>query len=115
MIGSAIEVGKTKICNRVVLQPMEGCDCLTDGSPSELTVEKYIKAAKSGAGVVGFEANAVCPQGRTNPRQMMLTEENLPKFRALLSQMRSIAEAECGISPCSSFNSPIRADKVSRR
>lgn len=99
MIGSAIEVGKTKIPNRVVLQPMEGCDCLTDGSPSVLTVEKYIKAAKSAAGVIWFEANAVCPEGRTNPRQMMLTKENLPKFRSLLAQLRRIAEEECGISP----------------
>ena len=99
MIGSAIEIGNTKICNRVVLQPMEGCDCRLDGSPSELTVEKYIKAARSGAGVVWFEANAVCPEGRTNPRQMMLTKENLPTFRALLTEMRRIAEEECGIKP----------------
>ncbi len=99
MIEAAIEIGKTKIPNRVVLQPMEGCDCMTDGSPSVLTVEKYIKAAKSAAGVIWFEANAVCPEGRTNPRQMMLTKENLPKFRSLLAQLRQIAEEECGITP----------------
>ena len=49
MIQSSIKVGKKYSENRVVLQPMEGCDCNTDGSPSELTVEKYIRAAKSGA------------------------------------------------------------------
>lgn len=99
MIERPLQIGKIKIENRVVLQPMEGCDCNFDGSPSELTCEKYFKAAKSGAGVVWFEANAVCPEGRTNPRQMMLTKENLPKFKALLSQMREIAKAECGITP----------------
>ena len=87
------------MCNRIVLQPMEGCDCREDGQPSELTVEKYIKAAKSGAGVIWFEANAVCPEGRTNPRQMMLTEKNLPQFKKLLQEMRKIAEEECGASP----------------
>ena len=85
------------IPNRVVFQPMEGCDCNLDGSPSELTAEKYIKAAASGAGTVWFEANAVCPEGRTNQGQMRLTEENIDKFRALLTEMREIAEKTFGI------------------
>ena len=76
---------------------MEGCDCNLDGSPSELTAEKYIKAAASGAGTVWFEANAVCPEGRTNQGQMRLTEENIDKFRALLTEMREIAEKTFGI------------------
>ena len=99
MIENAIQIGEKTICNRVVLQPMEGCDCNTDGSPSELTREKYIRAARSGAGLIWFEANAVCPEGRTNPRQMMLTEDNLPSFKNLLQEMREIAKKECGISP----------------
>lgn len=99
MIENAIQIGKKISYNRVVLQPMEGCDCNTDGSPSELTREKYIRAARSGAGLIWFEANAVCPEGRTNPRQMMLTEDNLPSFKNLLQEMREIAKKECGISP----------------
>ena len=99
MIERSIQIGKKRIDNRVVLQPMEGCDCNIDGSPSELTAAKYLKAARSGAGVVWFEANAVCPEGRTNPRQMMLTRDNLPKFKTLLTQIREIAKNECGISP----------------
>ncbi len=99
MIESSIRIGTQNICNRVVLQPMEGCDCKEDGSPSELTREKYIKAAKSGAGIVWFEANAVCPEGRTNPGQMMLTRENLCVFQTLLKEMRKVAKEECGIEP----------------
>ena len=99
MIHTSIRVNEKNIPNRVVLQPMEGCDCHEDGSPSELTVEKYIRAAKSGAGLVWFEANAVCPEGRTNPRQMMLTRENLPTFRTLLKDLRSIAKSTCGVEP----------------
>lgn len=99
MLESTIFIGRKQLPNRVVLQPMEGCDCNTDGSPSNLTIEKYIHAAKSGAGLIRFEANAVCPEGRTNPRQMMLTEENLPVFRELLQKLREIAKTECGIAP----------------
>ncbi len=99
MINDAIQIDNTNVLNRVVLQPMEGCDCSLDGSPSDLTVEKYKKAAQSGAGLIWFEACAVCPEGRTTPGQMMLTEENLPAFKALLDEMREIAAKECGITP----------------
>lgn len=98
-INKELQIGAQVIPNRVVLQPMEGCDCELDGAPSELTCAKYIRAAKSGAGLVWFEANAVCPEGRTNKRQMMLTRENLPRFQALLRDMREIAKSECGIAP----------------
>ena len=88
-----------KIPNRIVFQPMEGCDCQSNGTPGELTVQKYVKAAKSGAGLIWMEANAVCPEGRTNPGQMMLTEENLPEFKAFVKNLRDVAMAECGINP----------------
>jgi len=99
MLDSVLKVGSKTFCNRVVLQPMEGCDCNEDGSPSELTRQKYLKAARSGAGLVWFEANAVCPEGRTNVRQMMLTESNLTQFKSLLAEMREIAKIECGTEP----------------
>ena len=92
MINESIKIGNKIFPNRVVLQPMEGCDCQEDGSPSELTIEKYNKAARSGAGVIWMEATAVCPEGRTNARQMMLTEKNLPEFRAMVDGMRKIAK-----------------------
>lgn len=99
MLQTTTCVGSKEFPNRIVLQPMEGCDCNHDGSPSQLTTHKYIRAAKSGAGLIWFEANAVCPEGRTNPRQMMLTKDNLPVFRTLLEQLREIAQEECGIKP----------------
>ena len=96
MIHDNFLLDKINIPNRVVFQPMEGCDCNADGSPSELTAEKYRKAAASGAGIVWFEACAVCPEGRTNARQMRLTEENMDSFKALLREMREIAESVGG-------------------
>ena len=97
MMDNTVDVNRVEFSNRIVLQPMEGCDCNPDGSPHELTVEKYRKAAASGAGCVWLEACAVCPEGRTNPRQMMLTAENLPAFKAFVTEMREIAERAWGI------------------
>ena len=99
MLQQPICIADHRIPNRVVLQPMEGCDCHEDGSPSELTIAKYMRAARSGAGLVWLEATAVCPEGRTNPGQMMLTRENLPKCQALVRDMRRVAREECGIEP----------------
>ena len=99
MIHQSIQIGSATIQNRVVLQPMEGCDCNPDGSPGELTVAKYLRAAASGAGLVWLEACAVCPEGRTNTRQMMLTRDTLPAFKALVEDMRRTAYETCGIRP----------------
>ena len=99
MIHSEIRVNRMLIPNRVTLQPMEGCDCNPDGSPGELTVAKYLRAAASGAGLIWLEACAVCPEGRTNTRQMMLTRDTLPAFKALVEDMRRVASETCGIRP----------------
>lgn len=99
LLERSIHIGQREIPNRVVFQPMEGCDCAEDGAPGEMTRQKYLAAARSGAGLIWFEANAVCPEGRTNPRQMMLTKENLPTFQTLVRQMRTVAREEWGGEP----------------
>ena len=99
MLNTEFKFKNKIIANRAVFQPMEGCDCKENGAPGELTVEKYMKAARSGVGLIWFEACAVCPEGRTNPGQMRLTEENLPEFRKLVDDMRRAAREECGIEP----------------
>ena len=99
MIHSELRIENLLVPNRIVLQPMEGCDCNPDGSPGELTVAKYLRAAESGAGLIWLEACAVCPEGRTNTRQMMLTRDTLPAFKALVEDMRRVAYETCGIRP----------------
>ncbi len=94
-----IEINGWAVENRVVIQPMEGCDCNTDGSPSELTVRKYKKFVLSGAGIIWFEANAVCKEGRTTERQMMLTKENLPAFQKFVKELKEEATKELGFAP----------------
>ena len=49
--------------------------------------------------MIWFEANAVCKEGRTNPRQMMLTKENLDKFKTLIRELKQTAKNELGYEP----------------
>ncbi|MBQ2306035.1 MAG: hypothetical protein II184_00820, partial [Clostridia bacterium] len=99
MINDALYIDDLAFRNRVVLQPMEGCDCRGDGAPDVLTREKYLSAARSGAGAVWFEAAAVCPEGRTNGRQMMLTPATLDAFKALVNDVRETARRETDVDP----------------
>ena len=85
--------------NRIVFQPMEGFDCKENGEPDVFTKRKYLRLAQGGAGILWFEANAVCEEGRTNLRQMYLTEENADVFARLLENVRETAVKECGFAP----------------
>lgn len=86
-----LDLGGKVLPNRIVIQPMEGCDSEPDGSPSELVRRRYDRFARSGAGLIWFEACAVVPEGRANPLQSMLTEKNLDSFRALAERIREEA------------------------
>ena len=85
--------------NRLIIQPMEGCDGTADGAPDELVVRRYLRFASSGAGLIWFEAVAICPEGRANPRQLMLTAANLDTFKKLLDDIRERAQKERGFAP----------------
>lgn len=77
-----------QIGNRWCILPMEGWDCLPDGSPGELTRRRWIRFGESGAKLIfGCEAAAVCQHGRSNTRQMMLTKESVKEIARLRSDM----------------------------
>ena len=99
MIHQPFSINNHSFHNRVVFQPMEGCDCLFDGTPSDYTIRKYMRFAAGGSGLIWFEANAVCPEGRANPRQLMLTAENLDVFKKLVDDVREKALKETGFVP----------------
>lgn len=99
MINSQITVYGRTLPNRVVFQPMEGCDCKANGGIDELTRRRYIRFAQSGAAIIWFEATAVCEEGRSNPRQAWLTDETLPSFKSLVSEMKSVSRGIYGYEP----------------
>ena len=49
LISSPFAKGKLQLDNRVVFQPMEGCDSTPDGGVGELTAARYMRFAASGA------------------------------------------------------------------
>lgn len=84
-----IETKKILIPNRLSIQPMEGFDAHDDGSPGELTLRRYTRYADGGAGLIWIEATSIAKDCRSNPHQLMLTEQNLEKFRDFVSVIRA--------------------------
>lgn len=98
-LGQSLQLGSKTAPNRLACQAMEGCDGTADGAPGELTRRRYQRLAKGGAGIIWFEATACCEEGRANPRQLWLREDNVEAFRALVEEIRQIALRENGYAP----------------
>lgn len=94
-----IKLGNHIIPNRIAVQPMEGADGLEDGSPSELTHERYRNFAKSGAGLIWFEAVAVTPEAKASKGQLCISEENVQNYKAIVDEIRINCLRETGIKP----------------
>jgi 2,4-dienoyl-CoA reductase-like NADH-dependent reductase (Old Yellow Enzyme family) len=94
-LAQPLEVFGKRAPNRFAIQPMEGWDATAEGRPSELTVRRWQRFGLSGAGLIwGGEAVAVRSDGRANPHQLVLSEENLPAVDALRQTLREhISEA----------------------
>lgn len=92
-------VGIRTISNRVAYQAMEGCDGTPDGKPDTLTKRRYGRFAAGGPGIIWIEATAVMKEGRANPRQLYLDENNLDDFAALCEHIKSICMKENGFEP----------------
>ena len=88
-----------EVPNRLAIQPMEGCDGTPEGAPGELTKRRYERFAKSGAGIIWAEAIAVVPEGRANPRQLMISEETLDAFKELVDNIKTSCEEKNGFTP----------------
>jgi len=86
------------IFNRFVVQPMEGYDSEAGGSPSSLTRRRYLRYAEGGSGIIWFEAVAVSPDGRSNPGQLWINEENKGRYASLVKEVKKTS-AEKGYNP----------------
>ncbi|MBE6701362.1 MAG: flavin oxidoreductase/NADH oxidase [Ruminococcaceae bacterium] len=93
------KVGNKIVPNRLVCQAMEGCDGTKEGSPDELTKRRYSRFAKGGAGMIWFEATAVLEEGRANPRQLYITENNLDDFKREVAEIKETSLKANGYEP----------------
>lgn len=89
-------IGDKRIPNRLAVQPMEGCDGTREGKPDHLTFRRYERFARGGAGLIWFEAAAVVPEGRANPRQLYINKDNLGEFVKLHNNTIAAAQDEFG-------------------
>ena len=64
MIELPMKINGKSLYNRVVLQPMEGCDCNTDGSPSGKNTSGRRKA---GQDLFGLRPMPFAPKGGRIP------------------------------------------------
>jgi len=99
ILSKEYKIKNKTIPNRLVCQAMEGCDGTAYGSPDSLTKRRYERFAKGGAGLIWFEATAVMEEGRANPRQLYITENNLDSFKKQVEDIKETALKENGYEP----------------
>ena len=99
LISTPIDIyGKTAE-NRVLFQPMEGCDGTAQGAVDELTRRRYLRFAEGAPGIIWFEATAVCNEGRANPRQLYITEDTVDSFKSMVSEIKAKSKTLHGFEP----------------
>ena len=99
ILGTPFTMGNRMVCNRLACQAMEGCDGTADGRPDALTERRYDRFARGGAGIIWFEATVVMEEGRANPRQLYITENNLDAFKRQVESIKETALKENGYAP----------------
>ena len=83
-----------KAGNRIAIHPMEGWDGTTQGGVTEDMQRRWQRFGESGAKLIlGGEAMAVRPDGRANPNQLILSDENKAGIGGLVKTMQQ-AHAE---------------------
>ncbi len=71
------------IGNRWAIQPMEGWDGTPEGGVTPDALRRWGRFGESGAKLIWGEAMAICPEGRANPNQLILTHDNLADLKQL--------------------------------
>lgn len=95
----SVSVGSRVVPNRLACQAMEGCDGTATGEPDVLTIRRYDRFAKGGAGLIWFEATAVMEEGRANPRQLYIHDNNVDAFKKIVADIKETALKTNGIEP----------------
>lgn len=79
---------KRSIGNRFAIQPMEGWDGTTTGGVTDPMMRRWRRFGESGAKLIwGGEAMAVRPDGRANPNQLILNEQNIGDIARLKQEL----------------------------
>ena len=96
ILAEPVQIGGLVIPNSLAVHPMEGCDGDSQGRPGKLTLRRYERFAAGGAGLIWADATEIVSEGRANPRQLWLNENNRESFAAMVKRMREIAANSMG-------------------
>ena len=94
-----VSFGNVTLKNRLGIAPLEGADGLIDGSPSELTLRRYLRFARGGAGLIWIEAVALAPEARNGLHQLMLTKDTLENFKKFTAAIKEAGMEANGFAP----------------
>jgi len=88
---AAFTINGKRLGNRYAIQPMEGWDGTPTGGLTTEVVRRWRRFGESGAKLIcGGEAMAVCPEGRANPNQLLISQANQ---RDLATLRQTVVEA----------------------
>ncbi|HVV02025.1 MAG TPA: NADH:flavin oxidoreductase [Verrucomicrobiae bacterium] len=88
--------GKT-IGNRIAVQPMEGWDGTAEGGITPEVLRRWTRFGESGAKLIcGGEAMAVRPDGRANPRQLIISRQHAAELEQLRDALVKAHEERYG-------------------
>ena len=82
------KLGNRTTQNRFVAQPMEGYDGINEGQVSQHGIDKYIKLAKGGWGVIIVEAISVTSKSLSCKNGLIMNNRNLDSFKQLVYEVK---------------------------
>ena len=92
-----LTVNGKRVGNRIAIHPMEGWDGTTTGGVTEEMRRRWQRFGESGAKLIcGAEAMAVRPDGRANPNQLIIIEENKAGIAELVGILKQAHAARYG-------------------
>jgi NADPH2 dehydrogenase len=92
-----ILINGKRVGNRWAIHPMEGWDGTTTGGVTDDMLRRWQRFGESGAKLIyGGEAMAVRPDGRANPNQIIIVEENKVGIASLRETLVKAHQARYG-------------------
>jgi NADPH2 dehydrogenase len=93
----AVAINGKHIGNRYAVQPMEGWDGTASGGLTDDVLRRWQRFGESGAKLIfGGEAMAVRPDGRANPNQLIINEQNKAGLAKLRDTLIAAHKDGCG-------------------
>jgi len=92
-----VTINGKRIGNRWAVQPMEGWDGTTTGGATDEVRRRWQRFGESGAKLIyGGEAMAIRPDGRANPNQLIIAEQNKKDLAELRETLVRAHKERCG-------------------